>query len=379
MVSALHDRLRHTLLITCVQTAFLETLQSAVRAADLDRLRQSVVHLGSLNAAEAAAVVAARLQKVPELAAARPPAADSLWPLNRNDIQTFVEHADSTGRRSPRQLIAWCRRQFDEWREGKPVPAAGVDQFLDERYEQELQQAMSRDQHVDEILAHALPLLSELELLGGARLVASTDRDIDLVAEHGGTARPRRISFCNGSGNALTRKLKRLYEEVERHGPRGLVLIRDSRRPVSSNARRAHELLTLLQQRGVPLLRPSGAAIAALDALRSLLSDAKAGDLSHDGTTIAPQTVRQWLARNLSGELQAIVDQMQSAEAVAVDDTYDAVLSALQQGHVLKLDEVVEQTSHGCDEILHCVQRHRDSIGTLDGPPVVLFERIGAD
>ena len=40
-------------------------------------------------------------------------------------------------------------------------------------------------------------------------------------------------------------------------------------------------------------------ALAALDAVRELLSDAKSGDLAYQGDTISPQTVEEWLAAHL--------------------------------------------------------------------------------
>lgn len=52
---------------------------------------------------------------------------------------------------------------------------------------------------------------------------------------------------------------------------------------------------------------PSVDVLAALDVIRSLLSDAKSGDLACDGTTIDVRTLNDWLATHLPKDVRTFL------------------------------------------------------------------------
>jgi len=57
--------------------------------------------------------------------------------------------------------------------------------------------------------------------------------------------------------------------------------------------------------KGVSLCRPDAETLAALQALRSLISDARSGDLHDSGEPIGPKDGREWLFQNLDSRLTA--------------------------------------------------------------------------
>ena len=63
-----------------------------------------------------------------------------------------------------------------------------------------------------------------------------------------------------------------------------LIVVRDSRVPITPKATKTRQALDELQRAEVVVRHPSPEVLAALDALRSLLSDAKSGDLGYPST-----------------------------------------------------------------------------------------------
>ena len=61
------------------------------------------------------------------------------------------------------------------------------------------------------------------------------------------------------------------------------------------------------------------------------------------------------------------------------DEFDDLLLNILQEHHVLRIDEVATKSMRDRGEILASAHRHRDTVGLLEGPPVVLFERVMVD
>lgn len=394
MMSALHDRTHHTLLITGVQSTFLETMEQAIRTADMDRLRETLEVLEPLDAEQARLLVAERLlaagrpredqsqedrtdctPDAPETPAARAASSDPCWPIGSAAVDRFVS-AEATGSCTPRRLLAFCRQQYERWRTGSEAPQTPPAQTLQRQFDSEFEQALRgwSPARSDETLGHGLPLA--LLLVDPSRTAARTDvpgADFAVQAREGQAT----VIVCNDTGNRLTGRLKRLREHVQRHGGGNLVLVRDARIPIPRTARKADEHLRVLAQHGVPLVRPAADALAALDALRSLLADARSGDLTHDGQTLAEATVRDWLVANLPASLKELLDELIPADAASgPNPLYDGLLEVVQQRHLIRASEVAEQLDCDVEQIARCLEQNRDRFGVLAGPPLVIFERI---
>ncbi len=372
MVSTLRDKTRNTLLISCVQTAFLEELDHIIRGADMDRLAEKEGLLKPLSQEEAERLVVARVDASPVLAdMRRAQGVNRVWPLKPSRLAEFLQ---ATPACTPRQLLSFCDDEFEKWARGQARPVANLEEFLAVQYQLELDQAEEHNkaEESDGVLAHGLPLL--LQVLGRGRQIVDSDlKCVDVIFE---TPTGRcHVGFCNQAGNQFTGKLAKLRAAVERGQISQLVLVRDGRLPISRYAKKAQEHLEALGQRDVPLLRPAARDLSALDAFSSLLSDAKAGDLARHGEVIAAAEVERWFATHLPEVLSALVQSLfPLRRSNARDGLYDDLLELIQTHRVMPLCEAAEQLSRSEAEIEDCVSRYSDRFGLLAGPPPVIFE-----
>src|SRR4029077_2485392 len=110
--------------------------------------------------------------------------------------------------------------------------------------------------------------------------------------------------------NSLAARFKRLKSQFALRRLDRLGLLRAARLPISSAAKAARQYLEELEQQHALSVLPPIEALAALDALRELLSDAKSGDLACRCKAIAPLPVEEWLTTHLPSPLHAFGDQI---------------------------------------------------------------------
>ncbi len=372
MVSALHDKTRNTLLISCVQTAFLDRLDEVIRGADMDRLAEREGLLKPLDREEAERLVVARLDASPTLARMRKGQANPLWPLKPGRLAELMEGNPAC---TPRQLISFCEEEYEKWRQGQAQPAETVDEFLAIQYRLEAEQALRAGdpQRMDEVLAHGLPLV--LPLLGkGRQVVDPSFKYVDLIIELG--ASRVHLSFCNQVGNQFTVRLARLRAEVEGGRLPNLVLLRDSRLPISRYARKGQEHIEALSSREVPFLRPAPEVLAAIESFRSLWSDAKAGDLAKRGEAVSVEAVEQWFKGHLPDPIASLVEELRPRGGrLRHDALYDELLELVQRARVIPLSEAAQTLRRETAELEAFLARYHAQFGVLQGPPVVIYER----
>ncbi|MFH0789044.1 MAG: hypothetical protein V2B13_15715, partial [Pseudomonadota bacterium] len=226
----------------------------------------------------------------------------------------------------------------------------------------------------DQILQHGLPGLMGLGEVRWQENQEYTLQDIDLIFSRPGGNRIE-VSLCNQQNmTSLATRLKRLIEDHKKGKFQQLVLIRDPRRPVKPTAKKTNEYLNGLKELGVHMIHPPVEVLAALDALRSLLSEAKAGDLAHGGRTIEPDTLRKWLAENIPPSLQ---DFMEDLATKGEDDFPDEALLALLEEHPLvTLTEAAARTKQPPQSLEVWVRRNPGLVGFLNGPPRLLFQIV---
>jgi hypothetical protein len=162
-----------------------------------------------------------------------------------------------------------------------------------------------------------------------------------------------------------------------------LVLLRDSRTPVSPGAKSARQYLEDLEQEATVVF-PSVEALAALDALRELLSDAKSGDLACRGEAVSPATVEEWLLANLSPGLRDLVDEVLGSKEDDLERNranareIEALSALLAQHPVLTLDEAARALQCPAESVAATVQRHSGHFVLLGQPPQVVFRTVTA-
>lgn len=384
VVSALQAGPKHALLISCIQSAFLTTLHQAVRGADLDRIREfAEVTLNPLTWDEAQQLIKARLNSLPEVKQLSARQADPLWPLHAKEIKTVFTATGCTARR----LLARCADLFEVQRRGTnavvPVVPPASESFLDQALEERRQKALEQSEpaQTEQILAHGLPSLMQLTGKKWQPQTQNVPTGVDLLFES--PAGRVAVGLVNSKhGPSLVKKLDRLDKLAKDEPATQVVLMRDSRLPIGPGAVKTRERREELLKKGARWVEPSIEALAALDALRRLLSDAKSGELDNRGETVGLQTVQEWLAANLSAELKDLIEEILPAipgdKPIIVDDwsLYEDIAEFLQRHHLVSVADVAARLERQEKEIEECAQQHAHQLGVLGNPPQVLFRFV---
>lgn len=383
-ISALHAETKHALLISCIQSAFLETLHQAVRGADLARVREfAEVSLNPLTWTEAQQLIKARMDALPELKQLRAAQNDPLWPLQETEIKPVFTATGCTARR----LIAHCADLFEVQRRGdgvvaRPSPPPAAEVFLDQALGERRQKALetSEPAQTEQIITHGLPSLLHLTGKRWRQESQNIPAGVDLLFES--PAGRVAVGVCNSKhGPSMVKKLDRLRKLTQDEPATRLVLLRDSRLPIGPTAIKTRALREQLLERGARWVEPSVEALAALDALRRLLSDAKSGELDNHGETVGLQTVQDWLVANLAAELKDLLEEIlpeePGAEPIIIDlPLYEDIAELLQRHHVVSVADAATLLGREVKEIAECAQQHVDRIGVLGEPPSVLFHLV---
>lgn len=388
LVSTLHDSTSNVLLVSSVQSAFATILKEQSREADHDRMTSlGSYSLNPLTRSEAEQLIAARLSvdhpSIPPDAKRTP-----CWPLEMQEFNSLFE--SGRGSVSPRKLLLRCAERFESRLQGgtqqpappTPVPSQTerIARFLAETWETTLEEKQTTNtaDRTEEIIRHGLPLLMPLVSPTIRQVRTETLPDVELVFES-----PRErigVSLCTQSNmNSLTNRLKRLKGQFDKAKLPRLVVLRDRRVPLSKTAKAAAKNLEELEQKGAAIVYPSVEVLAAIDALRSLLSDAKSGDLNHGAESISPQTVAEWLQACLAAPLREFVDDILGTPLVDQQDTggdttmLESLITLLAEQPMLSVSQAAMELKQSVADVLAFVQRHPQHVGLLGQPPLLLF------
>lgn len=388
LVASLHDETTNVLLISCIQSAYLDRVRSTIRGANYHRLAEHITTLNPLNWAEVETIAASRMDRIPEVRAIRV-GRSTLWPIEADRLRPLLGET-----MIPRHVIRECRGLFDAAR-GKKAEILSVHEFLKQTWENWLNAALLEQspELTRELLDDALPMLVELAQPAWKPRLRRVHDDVDLAFEpvdkvHGpeGTIA---LSICNQGMKPLNSRLKRLLEAYspadERRPPsEKLVLVRDPRTPITKRAHGVREQRDNLEQKcDAVWWEPSYEVLAALQALRSLWSDSQSGDLSYDGATFTVSTVREWLMQNLPRVL-IDVQEMLVRPPVLIDsfrierERLDRVKEELSKAFLMSVADAAKSVGCTEDELQAAVEAHEDVFGLLAGPPAVVFQRVSA-
>ncbi len=212
----------------------------------------------------------------------------------------------------PARAACWPKRRSFSTAEHRtetrpPIP---LDSFLLQEWERRMDAAAESISQgdVDEVLAQGIPALMGAASRGKWR--GGTGRgDMDFQLES--PAGQIELSVCNQRNmNSLAARLRRLGGSAPNGRAARLVLLRDPRLAVSRTARATRRYLDDLTRAGARVVRPSIEALQALEALRTLLADARSGDLTRDGAPISPQTVQDWITQSMPASLQELAENI---------------------------------------------------------------------
>jgi hypothetical protein len=356
-------------------------LLQAVAQHDWHRIAQQESRLEPLTEGEARDLIKARLDASAGLRSDPRHQRESLWPIGEERFRQFLAAEE----RTPRQLCRLGREAFFQ----AFVRPLDTNAYLSETFEQLRVSPPSKGWSTKPAVIHALALV--LAARSPFTVTAPADRpDVDLVLTQPG--RQVLISICNENGPALAQRLRRIAdhhpaEQEER------VVVRNASRPIPRSARKAWEYWDRLHANGgltaegllrVRTLAPTEDTLASLEAIRSIVSDARAGDLEAHGATVKPATVDAWLRKHLLDEsIEQLVSEIEHGPRPADgtpspvhDKTRDAALETLQTRHVMRIGALAASVACDAEQLRSLVAADANTFGTLGTPPALVFERV---
>ncbi|MBN1107022.1 MAG: hypothetical protein JXL84_26700, partial [Deltaproteobacteria bacterium] len=374
MGASLFNSSNNALLISCIQSSVMDQFKGAIREADYDRIAQREETLDPLDRKLAHLLIRSRMESSEALGSLRARHAQQpLWPIDPLDLDPVFS---PQGTQTPRKIISLAGIFFDRLQTGETPPPRDPMEFLLEEFDRRCNTALSQDEEESDLaLAHGLPLLAEI--LGEPwDKERQPDKDIDLLLSH--ADKRVAVSLCNQQNmRSLGARLKRLRDWHARNREVKLVIIRDQRLPIGRSAVVTKSHLQSLRAKGAVIIQPDPVTLAALQALRSILSDAMSGDL-HDGTnTLVPATVREWLSQNLESSLAAFFGEIVGASEGPSEpdsDLMSSVLEVLKRRRIMSLDDLAREANQPASMIVELAKTHPGRIGWLEGPPPVLFD-----
>jgi GTPase SAR1 family protein len=295
LISALNDGHNHLLLISCVVSAFEKRLDELSNGADKDRWLRHKDTLRPIDLERAAQLVRTRLDNASQLKALRlAHSGDPWWPLDAALLQPLFAE---TGLCLPRTLIRACERQFAELLidEGLLPPPKSLEALLRDEYASNLLEARRTvaRQCIAKTLSDCLPWL-----LQNSRLIPlGQDEERSRYAHQAwrGAGGDMALAFCDGGGIALTNQLKR----IDSHWTPQTIKLTILRDAGIMPGEKAALLLERLKQRGAREVHPLPEALAALQAIRNLISTARSGELFLGDQKVDELAVTDWALANL--------------------------------------------------------------------------------
>ena len=314
MAAELADVGGNVLIISCLQSALVDELTQSIRQADRDRIFKRATVLQPLSPAQVEALIKLRLDASPELASLR--RAEPSFPFYPLDAQT-VRTLTATSPCTPRRVLAHASERFESMR-GKAPALVSVENFLEEAFDTRRRARLAAGGPEDSsvTLEHGMPMLWSIRSATAAVAVPAEDASLGIHALLPMAAGTLRVSVRNETNlQSLAARLRKLIASAENGGPshRGLIILRDAERPIRLTAARCREYINELEQAGARFETVSAEALAALEVLRELVSDARSGDLSFKGEPVSETRVCDWLKRSLDQALVALSERLELA------------------------------------------------------------------
>ncbi|HEX6087219.1 MAG TPA: ATP-binding protein [Thermoanaerobaculia bacterium] len=377
---ALHENVA---VVTCAQVSFIETLERIVGRAFFDRIAERKSALKLVTTAEAMTLVQQRLRGDTDVEQVRvfekAGNAETVWPLTKSQIELL-----SIPSVSARRLLMGCRELFEAWQTSAPLrerdaPAAaggdaGAPLSLEDIWESTL----------DEERERPTVLIDDGVIIDGLVRAASGERatkikDVDVLLKRDG--KTIAVAVCNGENlTSLASRLKRLGQLNAQKKFDELVVVRDQRLPVKATAKATQQRLRELADSGARVVRLTAEAYAALAALRRLLADAAAGDLTLDGRPIKPDELKAWLAQHTPSAVDEAVRAVtgDAADTASQQELASRVQELLVGRWIVPLDAIARDARLSLDDLRDVAARESALFGVIRGEQDLLFLRSSA-
>ncbi len=360
--ATLIDGSPNVMVVSTILVEFLQDLLNDSVLGNYQRISKRQTDLRPLGPKQGRALIDSRLALVPGL--------EGHDPVPNSKLQALYEQQH--GSCNARKLIHEARRIFAEWQESPPQPPVPMPQFLQAKFEAlwTNSEVRTNPEKADAVLAHGLPVA--LELLG--KRTASAAHGLTI----GEGASRVEVVFANHTNmTSLAGMLRRLMDKKPPNP--SLRLARDHRLPISPTATATRDRIKNIEQAGGRLVRVEAEALAALDAMRQLLTTATSGDLSLDGETIEARTVREWLASNLPPEVEKLAAALLGETAApAPQPDADALIELIAKRKVVSLAEAAQAISWPKEKVENYARTHPSDIRWFGGICPVVCLAVGA-
>lgn len=375
MAADLCDADPNVFLITCMQSSYLDILNTCVRGADRDRMAKRKIVLEDLSRAQVETLLLARLNQLPDRG-----------PLGRSRFAPFGDSFfDELALSIPyvaRQALANAARLFDELRYGEQPKRPDDSGFLRAAFESRRSHAI-RESTPSETERLLLQGLQAISVLRGVRAYVPEPKSADFVLGGLSNEPPKvAVEICNeADGRSLGPRLKRILASTPRSDGARTLLLRDPRLPIGKSATKTREYLKALQERGVGLVEPTVEALAALAALGALLADAKSGDLANQGATIPEPRLVEWL-RGLGGDLAMepvveLVDVLVGPQPERTDTAMEDLAELLSRKRIVDVETASAHLDIPAARLVEVARRFTQRFLLLEGPPEVILDVAG--
>jgi hypothetical protein len=359
-VSFLHDPpLRNVAIICCVQTGFMQKLETVLDEPTRDRLLKRREGIDLLDWAKSRRLISARLDDVPALSEMRHGQEYPLWPLSEDPIrQVFTANAAPA-----RKVIFKCKDLFDLWRTGKEEPVEAFDAFLQRMLEERMTRVEPADAEV--ALRNGLPLMLNALAVPPA---APGKGAFDFSLKNG----EQLIAVCNqANAVSLAARLRKIGEAWNAPSGQRLIILRDTRLPISEKAEKTRQRLKAIEDKGGRFVPVSQEAVESLAALRRLLADAQSGDLAYRGDPVAPTRVIEWIAGHLPASLDPLVSEIEVPDLLS-----PKLADLLAQRKIVSLPQAAQELQSRPEEVESCARRDPRLFGILGGSVPILFQLV---
>lgn len=378
MAADLHDTDPNVFLVTCLQSAVLDLFRQAIRDADHQRMAKRHAVLEPLSPPQVEQLVRSRLDSAADLAALRRDRpAEPFFPLSRGFVAELSADRPAC---VPRTVLSQAARRFEELQQRHATERIDTDEFLATELFLRKQSAIPELAPSDttRLMIQGSQLLARLD---GHEVSEGDAGSADLVL--GGRRSKVALSVRNeADGRSLGPKLEALLDDHPRSDGARLVIARDPRLTINKTAVKTRENLARLQALGAALVEPTLAALAALEALQSILSDAKSGDLANDGEPVSEGPVLAWLRSQRDDVLLEPVFELFAAlladgEPQPQRPEEQDLAELLAREHVLELEALSRRLGQPPDALLRIARQNAERYLVLEGPPVVLLDVAG--
>jgi hypothetical protein len=359
---------QNLLILSAVQTYFLDTLKKSMHIAFYDRIAQDESILTTLTRESARQLVEFRLSTLKEIFELRQKnqRLETFWPFSVEDIARMIPPEGLPAR----DLIRKARHRFDELKKVMSAPPPSLDQQWSELFEKELQQP---DIRLDEgVYEDGLLKMLQVKPPRGYHAKRGKDRDIHVLLQ-GGNEKIG-VSVSNSENmTSLARHLGRLQELVGEKKITRLIFLRDARLPISPTATTTQQRLKDLARKGMQIIRPPAEAYAALNALRQLWNKAAENDLTIGDSTVSMGQLQQWLAEKTPGPLRELLEACHGTAISPPEELADKLIEILKGQWVISLENAAQKMALPEKKLARLVMEKSEVAGILAGPPVVLF------